>query len=476
MPKLIKIYAIMVAWISYFVNITAWDERSDSHHQAIQNHSNLPTISEDVEDIANKLWNKAIKIDPNFWLNKNIQNYPTQLNATIVKDGLLTQDEVQYVSWSDYTVSQAIMAKDPAHFTIKKDGASATGNVILDASTGETTKQIATKIIQAHIRLNYAYWNEKTFTQDLSLARSILVNEHILTKAEASVVVGFVSPVTITNVGSFAINFDVDDEKTNTDANTYLNVVDDGWSSEQIATNLTEAGQYGETGGWEQNNVYFLKENMTGLYADNPAVTKNFHDLLNNYGSTAWNKSDTSYVTLEHKILTNAPNGNDIKAIINKDGQIATPVLDIVAYNKPYFICSGQDDTDFEGVINLNPTIMKYLRSKVIFDPNKTDALVYFYQVLDDFHFYDVPVTSGPEYITWWNRMETYMGDFGRDTDTDSYIAECEMETTSNPGNTAFDNALYNKIINPSTNYLTVDFSWYYEGEGDYTTYWYSFW
>ena len=101
---------------------------------------------EDAEDIANKLWNKTIKLDPSQFLGKNLQTDKAQFNAAIVKAGLLNANEVQYVSWNNLTIDVARWYKNGAHFTVNKDGATASGTASINASTGETTQQIASKI------------------------------------------------------------------------------------------------------------------------------------------------------------------------------------------------------------------------------------------------------------------------------------------------------------------------------------------
>ena len=64
--------------------------------------------SKTAQDIANKLSNKTIKLDPGFWGTKNLINYPQQLRAAIVQQGLLTEDEAQYVFGADQIIQETI--------------------------------------------------------------------------------------------------------------------------------------------------------------------------------------------------------------------------------------------------------------------------------------------------------------------------------------------------------------------------------
>ena len=141
-------------------------------------------VSEVPQDIANKLNNQQIKLDPTVWVGRNLANYQQQLNQTLVTEKILNKYEAPYVYWSNFTVCVAkyfwswsfnVYQKDPQY------GAKVI--VSLDASTGEKTKAIATKIKKADIKLNLNFWKNKTVTNYIPLMRSILVNEKILTKA-----------------------------------------------------------------------------------------------------------------------------------------------------------------------------------------------------------------------------------------------------------------------------------------------------
>ena len=82
--------------------------------------------------IANKLQGKTIVLDPKFWVGKDIKNYKEQLDNAIVSQGILTKEEVQYVSWGDLSLNQA-RSYPNCDFTVNKDGEIAVAhNITLD--------------------------------------------------------------------------------------------------------------------------------------------------------------------------------------------------------------------------------------------------------------------------------------------------------------------------------------------------------
>ena len=218
-------------------------------------------VSESPQEIVNKLNQQTIKLDPNFWMNKNLQDYQKKMNAIVVQDNLLTKYETQYVHWNNFHVDQAKYYWNKASFSVWKNMRqySATGKVTINASVGETTKVIAAKLAKANIKFNYNYWHGKNVVNYIPLVRSILVNENILTKTEASVVQGFLHPKTINNAGKMTVNFNVNDGNTNTYACANINVLNDGADAQQIANEIPAAN-------------FYLKDNTLGQYADSSYV------------------------------------------------------------------------------------------------------------------------------------------------------------------------------------------------------------
>ena len=86
-----------------------------------ESYSPIGPSQETAQGIANKLQGKTIVLDPKFWVGKDITNYKEQLDNAIVSQGILTQDEVQYVSSGDLTLDQA-RSYPNCDFTVSKDG------------------------------------------------------------------------------------------------------------------------------------------------------------------------------------------------------------------------------------------------------------------------------------------------------------------------------------------------------------------
>ena len=413
---------------------------------------------EDVEDIANKLWNKSIKLDPNFWFNKDIKNYQSQLDAAISKQGILNQTELQYVSWGDFTISAAQYFVNKGAFTVQKDGATATGTATLNATTGETPQQIATKIAKAQTKFNFNYWDHKNLQATLGGVKSVLINEKILDQFEASNITKITNPVTVTKAGALAVTFEINDGKTTTDVTTKLNIVNDGQSAIQLATDLDDSYQFA------------LKTSSYGYFADDPAELKNFRDIL--FNNNNWNRADTNDVTLSHTFLDEGLFGDPAHATVTKDGQIqgASVILrgwqeDNMQLNPNYL-----NQNYLRIYVNLTVEATNTLKGYFSQNHSDSDNLGFFYQMLDNdgFHdaFYkDLPLT-GTSYYAHWDNLEWWMNkaDFGDSQDATSIIAAHEASTTRADGgstNEAFAKALYNNVMN-SDGFLSVMFEWHY--------------
>ena len=486
--KKLMISLATIALISGSVaNATACVQKNDTLNKIIQkNSSNLKATNEDAEDIANKLWNKTIKIDPNVFLGKNLQTDKDQFNAILVKNGILTQEETQYVSWGNLNINIAGWYWNKGSYTVTKDGATATGHVTVDADPNETMQQLATKLENANIKFNYDYWNGKTIQNYSSEVKSMLVNEKILTKAEVSDV-GVGGSATIQNPGQVAARFDVNDNNNEVTANVQLNVVNDGESATEIANDLHTQGQFCDDGAeWDENDTYYLKPNTTGLYADNAVVLQNLRNLLLNNGIGWWTSAAVNTITLPHVMLTNSKGGNNIHATITKDGQTADSLVDLVAYNYPFIAYEGYDEFgdnyDFDFTVNLNPTIIKDLASYFpSYKGDITKCLEYFYQVLSngDLDTSLFPAISS-HYFQWWDYLDGWADNtpFVQTGDTVSsdicYL--CTGSFHGDPSNIKFGQALYNEIMNSKPNsYLSLSMDWYTD-YNTWKTHYYRFW
>ena len=414
--------------------------------------SNTTTTNEDAEDIAGKLWNQTIKIDPHFWLNKDIKTKQADFNKTIVKEGILTAEEVQYVSWGDLTINEARWFQNKGDFTVAKDGATATGTVTVNASTNETTQQIANKISTAtNVKLNYNYWNNKATQSELLTLRDILVNEHVLTKAEASIVISD-DRTKITKAGQIILPLAVNDHKTTSSALLHADVVNDGNSAEQIANSLNGYG-------------FGLKTNTAGMYADTSYVVKNFVDLaVANYGL---NVNDMNYVTLPHlKLAKDNPN---TPITVYKDGQTATAKMDLECKTGPYMYYYTVQNNHFQVYVNLNPYLVQQLKSYFPHHGHQND-LEYFYSMLDDGADDDLPKYKGTNLIPWANRLDQNMGPYGSKEATAKQIIKDEANAGSDDTMKEFEEQLAS-AVQKSNGYLSVMFKWSYSNHFVYSTY-----
>ena len=120
-----------------------------------------PVGYERAQDIANKLQGKTIILDPKFWVGKDIKNYKEQLDNAIVSQGILTKEEVQYVSWGDLTLNQA-KSYPNCDFTVNKGGETAIApNITLDVENKQDEQkfnQINNLIEKDVIKISSGQW------------------------------------------------------------------------------------------------------------------------------------------------------------------------------------------------------------------------------------------------------------------------------------------------------------------------------
>ena len=442
-----------------------WDNKAQQKTQNNQNVNEKAT-NEDAEDIASKLWNQSVKIDPNFWLNKDIHSDQKDFNKAIVKDGILTASEVQYVSWGNLNINVAGWYWSKGAFTVSKDGATATGHVTVDADSGETPAQIVAKLEKRDPTLNFNYWNGKNLQTNLIELRSILVNEGIVTKVEASEIAGiadggygFVIDKSWIGLG-FPVDYIVNDNNTSdTAGDAQVEAVNDGNDAQQIANSI-------------QNQSYGLKTNAMGQYADSSSITEDFDNLLEaTYGLKEADVKDTK---LPHvKLQANNPN---INASINKDGQTAVAKVTLECKNSPYIYYRYYPDNvnNLVFYVNLNPAMTNTLKSIFTHNDAKTDLGI-FYNALDcnqvqgDF----MPRYTGPQYIAASNRLDQNLDLFGSEGDPqEDILYEATLDQTAINN---FANVLYQKIIH-SNGYLSIMFHWHYTTTEEDTISDYHFW
>ena len=450
MKKILTSLATLVVLTGTVANSTAFVK-----------HTSNKTANEDAEDIANKLWNKTIKIDPNVFLNKDIKTAQAQFNAVVFKEKILTQDEIQYVSWGDLTISAARWYNNGAHFSVKKDGAVCTGTDTVDASLNETPAQIATKINNKDINLNLSWWNNKQVNSNLTELKKIIANEKLLTKAEASLITKITKPITIKGASYTPVSFVFDNGKTTATANDHLSVNDDGVDASQIAGEI--------------NNKYFgLKTDSIGKYADSNYITSNWENLItNNYGV---NDQDATDTYLPHLKLQ-ADNKN-VPVQILKDGQTATAYVELQCKTTPYVYYYTVNNNFLQAYVNLNADMLANLKSYFA-SSGASYALGYFYQLLDNGQCSTLPSYSGKNYVPSNNVLEENMGHFGNQLDNTWDILSMKegISDCNDPLNAKFEHNLYSQVMQSKTS-LGVIFEWEYQTQlwsKRYTTIYYSF-
>ena len=446
MKKLLTIATTMVLISGSLINATAF---SQINHQKTKREQNPPpevkATNEDAEDIASKLFHKTIKLDPNVWLGKNLATNQADFNKTLVKLGILSASETQYVTWSKLDIKVAGWYWSEA-FTVKKDGATATGNVAINASTGETPAEIAAKLSKAKIQFNYDWWKGKSLKDNWAQIPQIIANEHLLTKAEASVVTGLASYKTISGTGQFAVQMHVNDGNTDYIATPHINVVNDGLSDDEIATKIS-------------GGTFYLKGDARDEYADSNLVTKEFkHYLVNDSPlfNPSFTEQDADAVLLPHVQLSKPK--TKLTATVSKDGQIKTSSITITAYLVPRNIPQYQSNSRFGLVVNLTPIVVDDLKGYFQSQSDEQSRLEYFYNTLDNFKDSSFPSTEGLTDFKPSEILENLMGSYGNAAFTVEETMRYQAKT-SDSGNEHFAKALYNDIMKvPFSSYQTVFF------------------
>ena len=295
------------------------DPKASTINPSKQKASSLTpsTSTEDPSVIVNKLKNASVKLDPNYWLNKNIQDYQAALNDQFFNQGILTKAESNTLTWNSLLIYMAGYYYYKASFTVHSAGKTATGTTTLNASIGETPAQIAAKINAAgdnahcHIIFNYAWWQGKRLSQNLAMFRSILVNEHILTVAEASIINGM--PFDNPPYPNFLVPLKASLNDGNTTAATdpvtaSIYYVTDGSSAQTIASELTNKTVNLSFAEWKNKSI---AQNLAKFRAD----------LINEHIMSA---ADASHMSADGETwaITKPGQITNLTFAAEKDGQI----------------------------------------------------------------------------------------------------------------------------------------------------------
>ena len=481
MKKLLTSLATITLIGGSVVNATAFKQTEQQQNINDPNpKGNWMTSNEDAEDIASKLFHKTIKLDPNTWLGKNLAADQAAVNTTIVQQGILTADEVQYVTWNSLQINVAGWYWNEG-FTVKKDGATATGSVAINAATGETTAQIAAKLSKATLQFNYDWWNGKSLKDNWAQISQIITNEHILTKAETSVVTGVAEPDisdTIDHIGQLEIQVHVNDGNTDSIATPTLNVVNDGRSANEIANTIS-------------GGTFYLHGNMQGQYADSSAVTQNFRDYLvddTKLFTPSFTQADANDINLPHVKLQS--DNSNLTANATKDGQTVTSKINLDAHNYPEILTQYSTNSNFGAVVNLTPNVFNAIK-KGFLDHSSAYQLGWFYQELDDsdmsstqqvyFDSKSIPFDCSDEFFKWNNRIINHFGHFGDCGLGIAWVLDAlTIRSSDDSKNSKFADALVAKIESlPYNSYLTVFFHCYYAWgavDDHYTTEYWGFW
>ena len=461
MKKILTSLATIALTAGSFANSALWANKVQQKSNQNNQNVNKQTKNEDAEDIANKLWNKTVKIDPNVFLNKNLHTDKEQVNAAIVKQGILTQDEAQYVSWGSLQINVAGWYWNKGAFSVSKDGATATGHVTVDADSGETPAQIVAKLEKRDPTLNFNYWNGKNLQTNLVELRSILVNEGIVTKVEASEITGiadggygFVIDKTWINLG-FPVNYIVNDNNTSdTAGDAQVEAVNDGDSAQQIFSKI-------------ENKSFGLKQNTVGKYADSSYIVQDFRNLLQSAYKV--NAIDLNHVTLPHvKINQNTPN---VKATICKDGQRFTANINLEGKATPYIYYTEANASDVIFYVNFNPAMLRTLRD--VFDcklNTHQQDLQYCYNMLCDGagnHIDNFAQYTSIAYIPYDDVINKHLNGFGDEEEPVQNLFN-ESDASSFPSVNNFANDLYKAVLE-SSGYLSFTAHWHCAGEYEYS-------
>ena len=319
MKKLLTSLATISLLASPIASTTALTNMHQKHNVT----SNQKATNESAEQIATKLRKHTIKLDPTVWLGRHTQNYENELNALVVKQGVLTQDEAQYVTWSNVNLTVAGWYWT-VNFTVTVGGASVTDNACLDMDSGETTAQIGAKLKQHPVRLNYNWWSGKNLLDYLPEFKNIIVNEGILTRIEASEIIGLFdisgdpSNYTVDATGGFYINYNINDRNTDTSAYTYgVSVYNDGLSAQQLASKIVSTDNYQ------------ISKNDIGLYADEGTPATELKAQLVKY---TFSSDQVNYVQIPHILLK--PVNNNVVFNVEKDGQIFGAIPCMISCNQ----------------------------------------------------------------------------------------------------------------------------------------------
>ena len=146
-------------------------------------------LNETAQQIADKIKNKTIQLDPFFWLDQKITDYPKRLREDFVEQGILTYKEAHYISWGPqhFVVNKPVLRPGNIVNVTKNGQTVSAGNVTIDVRyVSETAQQIADKIESKTIQLETGKW----MNRDIAVAsaaymlRTTIMQQGLLTEKE----------------------------------------------------------------------------------------------------------------------------------------------------------------------------------------------------------------------------------------------------------------------------------------------------
>ena len=129
MKKILLILTTLSLSGGTFVSFSNVSQQTKHYQTSPTNHTRAWAITQKID-------HSVVKLDPNFWLNKNIEIYQTTLNATLVKEEILTQGDESGTSiiWQNLTIKQATIY-NKVSFTVICQFSSKVGTTEFDVST-----------------------------------------------------------------------------------------------------------------------------------------------------------------------------------------------------------------------------------------------------------------------------------------------------------------------------------------------------
>ena len=183
MKRLLSTFAVLALVGTSATTSTAWIKHN-------QQFNDPKATNETAQDIANKLSDKSINLQLDFWYGKNLSANIAQIREDAVDQSVLNYDEAQYITVADLALPITKAGTYAGNFTVTKDGQTAKPkkNVSLHVVAGTTAAQLANKIKGKDIVISPSTWNVKHVSNQIPLLKNTLVQDGLLKEDEAQYV------------------------------------------------------------------------------------------------------------------------------------------------------------------------------------------------------------------------------------------------------------------------------------------------